>query len=155
MKASVDRTQYLTFPSRHLTSFLQQLAKQYNVAICGTIVYGEIPEATGRHAFPETSPFTHLLDEKHESNGITPEQLEWARYLEQYPETSEEVSEPVLKNTAVFLEAGTGKIIGRYTKRNLWHPEREYLTPGEEDHQEFETQWGKAGMMICRSGACC
>lgn len=118
-------------------------------------MHGSLPETSGRHAFPQVSPFVHLLDDEQSSEGITREQLEWAKYLEQYPETSEERAEPVLKNTAFFIEAGTGVQIGKYTKRNLWHPERDYLTPGDEDHQEFQTKWGRAGMMICGSAYQC
>lgn len=55
-------------------------------------------------------------------------------------------------NTAFYVEAGTGEVKGRYVKKNLWHPEREYLTPGVDDHQVFDTKWGKAGLLICRFG---
>ncbi|GAA5937343.1 hypothetical protein JCM1841_006004 [Sporobolomyces salmonicolor] len=55
---------------------------------------------------------------------------------------------PVLKNVAHYID-WNGEVAGRYTKRNLWWPEKEYLTAGEEDHQVFETRFGKVGMLIC------
>lgn len=33
-----------------------------------------------------------------------------------------------LRNMAYFVGAGTGEILGRYQKANLWHPERDHLT---------------------------
>jgi hypothetical protein len=34
-----------------------------------------------------------------------------------------------LENNAYLLAAGTGEVLGSYTKKNLWHPERDVLTP--------------------------
>ncbi|SCZ89012.1 BZ3500_MvSof-1268-A1-R1_Chr1-1g00892 [Microbotryum saponariae] len=53
-----------------------------------------------------------------------------------------------LHNVAHYISKD-GTIKGRYVKRNLWHPEKTYLTRGEEEHQVFETEWGKVGMLIC------
>ncbi|SCV71652.1 BQ2448_3240 [Microbotryum intermedium] len=53
-----------------------------------------------------------------------------------------------LHNVAHYISRD-GQIKGRYVKRNLWHPEKAYLTRGEEEHQIFETEWGKVGMLIC------
>lgn len=39
--------------------------------------------------------------------------------------------------------------MGRYRKRNLWHPEKAYLHPGEEDHLVFQTDYAKTGLLIC------
>ncbi|GAA5974706.1 hypothetical protein JCM11641_007233 [Rhodosporidiobolus odoratus] len=55
---------------------------------------------------------------------------------------------PVLENVAHYID-WNGEIIGRYVKRNLWWPEKEYLTAGEEDHQVFETRFGRVGLLIC------
>ncbi|KAK4197320.1 carbon-nitrogen hydrolase [Triangularia verruculosa] len=39
-----------------------------------------------------------------------------------------------VRNMAYFISGLTGEVVGRYQKRNLWHPEREHLTA-----------WGKEG----------
>jgi hypothetical protein len=73
------------------------------------------------------SPFAHIPLTDTQSprpTQITAGQLKWAKYLEKYPQTSEDIARPVLKNTAFFVEAGTGELKGDYIKRNLWHSER-------------------------------
>lgn len=73
-----------------------------------------------------------------------------------------------LRNMAYFVEAGTGNVLNRYQKANLWHPERDHLTaPTIENasadgssvawppHVAFDTplQWGdrkvRAGLLVC------
>ncbi|KAL4923431.1 carbon-nitrogen hydrolase family protein [Aspergillus undulatus] len=55
----------------------------------------------------------------------------------------------VLYNTAYFI-SNTGEILGRYRKKNIWHPEREYLTSSAaEPHEVFDTPVGKVGLLIC------
>ncbi|KAL4867103.1 hypothetical protein BDV12DRAFT_124596 [Aspergillus spectabilis] len=61
----------------------------------------------------------------------------------------EEKDHYVLYNTAYFI-SNTGEIIGRYRKKNIWHPERAYLTSSaSEPHEVFDTPIGKIGMLIC------
>lgn len=77
-------------------------------------------------------------------------------------------AESVLLNKTFFIE-NTGKILGEYTKVNLWHPERDHLTSGpdycrargkEEDgascstqesshHEVIQTPIGPVGLLIC------
>ncbi|ODM21232.1 hypothetical protein SI65_04285 [Aspergillus cristatus] len=60
-----------------------------------------------------------------------------------------ENEKPLLYNTAYFI-APTGEILGSYRKKNIWHPEREYLTSsGEEPHEVIETPVGKIGLLVC------
>ncbi|KAL2810976.1 carbon-nitrogen hydrolase [Aspergillus granulosus] len=55
----------------------------------------------------------------------------------------------VLYNTAYFISSD-GSILGRYRKKNIWHPEREYLTSStSEPHEVFDTPVGKVGLLIC------
>jgi predicted amidohydrolase len=115
--------QYLTFPSVHLTSFLQALSKRHSISIVGTIVHGTHPPSAGNAAFPTGSPFEHLLSGAKPGGKITPAQLEWAKWLQQHPSSAEENSEPVLHNTAFFIDEN-GDLLGEYIKENLWHPER-------------------------------
>ncbi|WVO16923.1 hypothetical protein L204_104609 [Cryptococcus depauperatus] len=99
--------------------------------------------------FPDADPFSHIpLQSGKTLSKITPQQLEWAKYLEQHPLSAEEGLNPTSKNTAFFINE-QGSVQGCYEKQNLWHPERDYLAPGVEPHQVFETRWGKAGLLIC------
>ena len=124
------------------------LAQTHEIDIVGSIVHGTIPTAAHGQAFPTASPFSPLSSSK-PATRITTGQLAWAKYLEQYPSSWEESAEPVLHNIAFYIEGTTGDVKGSYIKRNLWHPERDYLTAGEEEHQVFDTKWGKAGLLIC------
>lgn len=74
------------------------------------------------------------------------------------PESSDNSQKELeLGNIAYFIAAGTGEIVGRYQKKNLWISEREHLTPcGGDPHQAFETPLKhpdgrpvKAGLLIC------
>lgn len=54
-----------------------------------------------------------------------------------------------LYNTAYFI-SHDGQILGSYRKKNIWHPERPYLTSsGHDPHEVFDTPVGKIGMLIC------
>ncbi|KAG4429084.1 hypothetical protein IFR05_015431, partial [Cadophora sp. M221] len=54
-----------------------------------------------------------------------------------------------LLNIAYFI-SDTGEILGRYQKKNLWHPERPHLTSStHEPHVAFDTPLGKVGLLIC------
>ncbi|KAB8073775.1 hydrolase, carbon-nitrogen family [Aspergillus leporis] len=56
---------------------------------------------------------------------------------------------PVLYNTAYFI-SNTGEILSSYKKKNIWHPERPYLTSsGHDPHQVIDTPLGKVGLLIC------
>ncbi|TNY17950.1 carbon-nitrogen hydrolase [Rhodotorula diobovata] len=55
---------------------------------------------------------------------------------------------PVLENVASYID-WEGNVLHRYKKRNLWWPEKEYLCEGNEDHQVFDTRFGRVGMLIC------
>jgi predicted amidohydrolase len=80
--------------------------------------------------------------------------------VEKHPHPEQNSSEPVegrdgdqdayvLYNTAYFI-SNTGAILGRYRKKNIWHPEREYLTSSAmERHEVFDTPIGKVGLLIC------
>ncbi|THH16688.1 hypothetical protein EW146_g3991 [Bondarzewia mesenterica] len=53
-----------------------------------------------------------------------------------------------LFNTARYIDKH-GEVLGEYRKKNLWHPEKEYLQSATEDHQVFQTEKFKAGLLIC------
>jgi predicted amidohydrolase len=52
-----------------------------------------------------------------------------------------------LYNTTYYIDS-TGEIKGRYRKVNLWHPERSYITAGNES-AVFDTKYGRVGLIIC------
>ncbi|KAL8678037.1 MAG: hypothetical protein Q9186_005568 [Xanthomendoza sp. 1 TL-2023] len=52
-------------------------------------------------------------------------------------------------NVAYFID-NKGEILGRYEKKNLWHPERPYLTAStHEPHEVIQTPVGPVGLLIC------
>src|SRR5437660_124020 len=52
-----------------------------------------------------------------------------------------------LYNTTYYIDS-TGEIRGSYRKVNLWHPERSYITAGNES-AVFDTKYGRVGLIIC------
>ncbi|KAJ9649729.1 hypothetical protein H2199_000508 [Coniosporium tulheliwenetii] len=92
---------------------------------------------------------------------------QWETYLRKYQDLAKECNicivpgsigeyhpgekeyESKLINVAYFID-NKGEIIGKYVKKNLWHPEREHLTSsGHDAHEVFDTPLGKVGMLIC------
>lgn len=133
--------QYLSLPSIHLESYLCDLAKKYSIGIGGTIVHGRV-QGEGIPQIPSSSPFTSESSMK-----------EWHDYLSKHTTAIlENVSHIALENEAFLIDT-QGEVCGRYVKRNLWHPERDYLSPGSEKGQVFDTPWGKIGFLICKSWA--
>jgi predicted amidohydrolase len=54
-----------------------------------------------------------------------------------------------LSNVVYFID-NTGAVVGRYEKKNLWHPERPYVKSSQHvAHVAFDTPLGKVGMLIC------
>lgn len=57
----------------------------------------------------------------------------------------------VLYNTTYFISP-QGTILSSYRKKNIWHPERPYLTSSGvtgDPHVGFDTPIGKVGLLIC------
>lgn len=108
-------------------------------------------------------PEHHQLAQREHGESAVDEDTETA-WLEQYRSAAikggidiccgtiveRETSTGLLHNVATYINS-SGEILNRYRKRNLWHPEKEYLTPGEPDHVAFDTAHAKVGMMICGS----
>ncbi len=63
------------------------------------------------------------------------------------PGSIPEGTEKGIYNTACYIDS-SGNILGKYRKVNLWIPERDYNTPGNEI-RVFQTQFGKIGLIIC------
>lgn len=68
--------------------------------------------------------------------------------VERHTDASENEEDKLL-NVCYFI-GPNGDVIGKYVKKNLWHPEREHLTSSTTDaHQVFDTPLGKVGLLVC------
>ncbi|GMK54499.1 hypothetical protein CspeluHIS016_0110850 [Cutaneotrichosporon spelunceum] len=119
-----DGRQFLAFPAEHIYTFLCKVALKNSICLVGTVVVGK-PHAKITGLMPRRSPFHHLLEE--DAQVPTFEQKEWAEWMKVYVQTEE--TAPTLVNEAFFID-DKGEMAGTYAKRNLWHPERKYLTSG-------------------------
>jgi hypothetical protein len=91
------------------------MARRYSVAITGTIVHGA---CEGLGAPPQRDPF-----ELSSVEGASSARQEWLDYLGQASEALADESNFRLVNEAFYFN-DKGEKRGRYTKKNLWHPER-------------------------------
>ena len=139
--------QYLVHPAPYLIEHLQYLAKQHGIAVCGTIVE---PKDHTPLKEPTSSPFAHLrTNTAAESSSEWTDYIRRA-YASADPtvvkESTQHVREGDAKdlptkgthsggmdkseevdtmiNVAYVFEGGTGNIVGRYVKKNLWISER-------------------------------
>ncbi|KAI2607953.1 putative hydrolase, carbon-nitrogen family [Hypoxylon sp. NC1633] len=65
------------------------------------------------------------------------------------PGTIVEVVGDSLHNIAYFISSN-GEVLGRYQKKNLWHPERRHLvSSADQPHEAFDTPLGRVGLLIC------
>ncbi|GAA98679.1 uncharacterized protein L969DRAFT_95096 [Mixia osmundae IAM 14324] len=53
-----------------------------------------------------------------------------------------------LFNTSRYVSK-TGEVLGTYRKKNLWHPEKDYLTRCVREHTTFDTPKYRAGLLAC------
>lgn len=91
----------------------------------------------------------------------------WAKYLDEYcalarecricivpgsyleRQQTKEADDEVLMNVTYFID-DEGQIAGNYKKKNLWHPERPFVSSSRHDpHVAFDTPLGKVGLLIC------
>ncbi|UCF80380.1 MAG: carbon-nitrogen hydrolase family protein [Acidobacteriota bacterium] len=102
--------------------------------------------------FPEdfvTGPIekrTMLADPKHEYRKFF-QRLARRHKIDVVPGSVIEKDSSKLHNTAYYIASG-GKVLSRYRKVNLWHPERKSFTPGRKV-SVFGTRYGKVGLVIC------
>ncbi|KAL9030138.1 MAG: hypothetical protein Q9196_001712 [Gyalolechia fulgens] len=113
-----------------------------------------LPEYHLTNWIPEDPNFSHLCGQ-------------WEFYLNKYrtlakehnicivPGTiverheDEQTKEQKLINVAYFID-NEGQLLGRYQKKNLWHPERPHLTSSTHDpHEVIQTPLGPIGLLIC------
>ncbi len=120
-----------------------------------------IRDAAAQGADLAVLPEYHLFNWVPDDPNFIALAAEYQTYLDNYitlakelninivPGTIVEKHEDTLTNVAYFISS-TGEVLGRYQKKNLWHPERPHLTSSSHTpHQAFETPLGKVGMLIC------
>ncbi|KAI6080342.1 carbon-nitrogen hydrolase [Hypoxylon rubiginosum] len=106
-------------------------------------------------------PEYHLTSWVPDEPGFRDSCAESALYLKKYQDLAKELDicivpgtivEPIgeeLHNIAYFISSN-GEILGRYQKKNLWHPERRHLvSSAHQRHEAFDTPLGRVGMLIC------
>ena len=55
----------------------------------------------------------------------------------------------VVQNATYFISSG-GDVLGRYHKKNIWIPEREFITSSKaQPHEVIDTPLGKVGLLVC------
>ncbi|KAL9100654.1 MAG: hypothetical protein Q9163_004002 [Psora crenata] len=113
-----------------------------------------LPEYHLTNWLPQSPPFPSLC-------------AQWKYYLHRYQALAKEhricivpgtivelhndeaTGEEKLLNVAYFID-NKGDVLGRYQKKNLWHPEREHLQSSTHaPHDAFDTPIGKVGLLIC------
>ncbi|KAI1443759.1 putative hydrolase, carbon-nitrogen family [Annulohypoxylon stygium] len=84
-----------------------------------------------------------------------------ATYLEKYQQLAKELNICIVPGTIIELQGDSlhniayfigsdGQVLGRYQKKNLWHPERRHLvSSAHEPHVAFDTPLGRVGLLIC------
>ncbi|PWN53498.1 carbon-nitrogen hydrolase [Violaceomyces palustris] len=146
----------------HWLSFVISTAKEYDIdVVAGTVVeLGTDPNSGFGHSVrpggdqvPQSDRIPHRDPDHHQHAPVENEGPE--TYKDQVPDL-----ESNLYNTAYYVSR-QGRVEGRYTKRNLWHPERVTLSPATKDsHPDLihppvftiTTKRGlrlRAGMAIC------
>ncbi|KAI0891810.1 putative hydrolase, carbon-nitrogen family [Annulohypoxylon nitens] len=84
-----------------------------------------------------------------------------ATYLKKYQQLAKELNICIVPGTIIELQGDSlhniayfigsdGEVLGRYQKKNLWHPERRHLvSSAHEPHVAFDTPLGRVGLLIC------
>ncbi|KAI1097382.1 putative hydrolase, carbon-nitrogen family [Jackrogersella minutella] len=87
--------------------------------------------------------------------------VESATYLKRYQKLAQELNICIVPSTIIELEGDSlhniayfigsdGEVLGRYQKKNLWHPERRHLvSSAHQPHVAFDTPLGRVGLLIC------
>ncbi|KAK0544015.1 hypothetical protein OC846_005659 [Tilletia horrida] len=125
------------------------IAQEYDIDIvAGTVV------ELGAHHIPHRHQPGSKATSNHANNSSSKTEAE--RVGGQLQLQTKDLSDHLF-NTAYYISR-TGTVAAKYTKRNLWHPERSVLSPGHPSSHpsprlfEIETKRGlklKASMLIC------
>ncbi|KAL8774496.1 MAG: hypothetical protein Q9209_000869 [Squamulea sp. 1 TL-2023] len=126
-----------------------------------------IRDAAGKGAQLAVLPEYHLTNWVPDDSQFSDQCGQWEIYLHKYRALAKELDicivpgtiierhdnpetkEQKFLNVAYFID-NRGDILGRYQKKNLWHPERPYLTSStHEPHEVIQTCLGPVGLLIC------
>ncbi|CED84210.1 Carbon-nitrogen hydrolase [Phaffia rhodozyma] len=153
LQGIIDGFKSYALPAYWLIRLIQDLSTLTSLHIVLTIVepcLNDLTSSQSLHSIPP-SPFDFGSDPSLSNSSrrlkgprmlSEKEKTEWKNYESQMDHKGYEMI-----NVAYFVRPEGGW--ERYEKRNLWHPERDYLQPGKTYSQVFDTPWGKAGMLIC------
>ncbi|OAQ74031.1 nitrilase/cyanide hydratase and apolipoprotein N-acyltransferase [Pochonia chlamydosporia 170] len=123
-----------------------------------------IRDAASQGANLAVLPEYHLAGWVPDAAEFTSTATQSAPYLEKYRALAKELNITIVPGTLLEPETSSGSglanvayfigpdgaILGRYQKKNLWHPERPHLAADiETPHTAFDTPWGRMGMLIC------
>ena len=149
-----------------MIDLLQPLSADHNFNKAASF----ITSAAGQDAHLAVLPEYHLLNWVPDDPDFAVYCEQWEVYLRKYQalakehnicivpgtivekhkdESADGKGADILINVAYFI-SNTGEILGRYQKKNLWHPERPHLASSTHNpHEAFDTPLGKVGMLIC------
>ncbi|PGH11363.1 hypothetical protein AJ80_07154 [Polytolypa hystricis UAMH7299] len=159
-EAASNNASLAVLPEYHLTGWLPGSTEFASLAATAwqyVIKYQDVAKELNINIVPGTIVTT-------DPNLIPPE----ARHSisEEYDRLASNGKSELLFNIAPFISQ-TGELLGVYTKANLWHPERAYLTshppislPGNESgrvareaqgspHTVIDTPLGPVGLLVC------
>lgn len=149
---------FLCYAHAIITNILQQpLGVEANHAKAVSYIRSAASQSCNLVVLPEY----HLTSWVPEDPAFGDRCAEYQKYVDAYcalakelhinivPGTIVEKHGDQLLNVAYFI-SHDGEILGRYQKKNLWHPERPHLTSSRhEPHVAFDTPLGKVGLLIC------
>ncbi|OTB09434.1 hypothetical protein M426DRAFT_315991 [Hypoxylon sp. CI-4A] len=106
-------------------------------------------------------PEYHLTSWVPDEPGFKESCADSASYLAKYQELAKELEICIVPGTIIEPQDGSlhniayfigsnGEVLGRYQKKNLWHPERRHLvSSAHQPHEAFDTPLGRVGLLIC------
>lgn len=128
-KAAADGAHIAVLPEYHLADFYEQM-KEPAAAVATSAIYLKRYQSLARELKIGIVPGT-LLETKTQGDAAS-------------TEFTDELS-----NSAYFI-GPDGAFLGRYQKKNLWHPERPHVVADTASpHRAFDTPWGRVGLIIC------
>ncbi|RWA06812.1 hypothetical protein EKO27_g8288 [Xylaria grammica] len=120
-----------------------------------------IRDAAAKGCHLAVLPEYHLTSWVPRESGFKDSCAESAVYLQRYEALAKELGICIVPGTIIESDGGSllniayfissnGEIVGRYQKKNLWHPERRHLvSSAHEPHTAFDTPLGRVGLLVC------
>lgn len=142
---------------------MQPLAPEENFSKAASF----IRQAAAQGAQLAILPEYHLGSWVPDRDGLLSVAKQTPAYLERYCALAKELNIAIVPGTLLsappadrpdegipnvcYFIGPDGTILGKYQKRNLWHPEKPFLeaSPAEVPHKAFDTPFGRVGLIIC------